>query len=78
MYGEIAWMNSLTNQYFGGWQIVPTIKGVPKIVEITERESYIHLKLPAGIQKTETVIPEIEMPVHNSETKPTQQLLFEF
>ena len=44
MFGEIAWMNSVTNQYFGGWVIVRTIKGIPRIQEISERESYIHLK----------------------------------
>ena len=42
MFGEIAWMNSLTNQYFGGWQIVPTIKGIPRIQKITMKESYIY------------------------------------
>lgn len=48
MYGEIAWMNSLTNEFYGGWEIFPTVKGVPCIKEIREQESYIHLKLPDG------------------------------
>lgn len=48
MYGEVAWMNSLSNQYFGGWVIEHTIKGIPRIREIKERESYIHLKLPSS------------------------------
>ena len=42
MYGEIAWMNTLTNQYFGGWKIVRAIKGIPRIREITMKESYIY------------------------------------
>ena len=63
MYGEVAWMNSLTNQYFGGWVIEPTIKGIPRIREITQIESYIHLKLP-----------ENEKTVEISQ----KQLLFEF
>ena len=46
MFGEIAWMNSLTNEFYGGWEIYPTVKGVPCIKAITEKESYIHLKLP--------------------------------
>ena len=78
MYGEIAWVDSLSNQYFGGWKIEPTIKGIPRIREITKRESYIHLKLPKEIQKTVPKLPEIEMPVSDFETKLTQQLLFEF
>ena len=78
MYGEVVWMNSLTNQFFGGWQIVPTVKGVPRIIEINEKQSYIHLKLPEEIQKTKTVIPDIEIPVLDFESKPKQQLLFEF
>ncbi len=41
MYGEMAWMNTLTNQYFGGWKIVRTKKGIPRIQEITMKESYI-------------------------------------
>ena len=45
MYGEIAWMNSITNQYFVGWVIEPTIKGVPRIRGICERENYIYLKM---------------------------------
>ena len=64
MFGEIAWMNTLTNQYFSGWQIYPTIKGCPCIRQITEKESYIHLKLPE--KKSETV--EISQ----------RQLIFEF
>ena len=46
MYGEIAWMNTLTNQFFRGWQIIPTIKGFPRIREIHKSQSYIYLKLP--------------------------------
>ena len=46
MYGEIGWMNTLTIEYFGGWKIVCVIKGIPHIQEISERESYIFLKLP--------------------------------
>jgi hypothetical protein len=48
MLGEVAWMNSLSNEYFGAWQIQlhPT-GGVPYIVPITEAESVIVLKMPA-------------------------------
>lgn len=78
MYGEVAWMNSLTNQYFGGWVIEHTIKGVPRIREITRRESYIHIKLPKEKTKSISELPAIEKSVANPETIPKQQILFEF
>lgn len=86
MYGEVAWMNSLTNHYYGGWVIEPTVKGIHRIREITEHESYIHLKLPNARKPIEnrTIVPiqgdersgrgikEMEI------EPPKQQLLFEF
>jgi type I restriction-modification system DNA methylase subunit len=47
LLGEVAWMNSLSNEFFGAWQIQlhPT-GGVPYIVPITEAESMIVLKMP--------------------------------
>lgn len=47
MLGEVAWMNSLSNQFYGAWQVQihPTGLG-PYIVQITEAESYIVLKMP--------------------------------
>lgn len=85
MYGEVAWMNSLSNQYYGGWKIEPTLKGIHRIRPISEDESRIHLKLPQAVSKKETfvpkkeiTVPEIEIPVTNSGKKPTQGLLFEF
>lgn len=65
LYGEVAWMDSISNQFYRGWAIEPTIKGVPRIREIAERESRIHLKLP----KTDTTV---------SKNNAQQQLLFEF
>jgi hypothetical protein len=64
MFGEIAWMNSLTNQFYAGWEIFPTIKGVPCIREIAKQESYIHLKLPEDKKETVGISQ--------------QQLIFEF
>ena len=46
MYGEVAWMNSITNQFYSGWQIHPTVNGCPCITQISEIQSYIHLKFP--------------------------------
>lgn len=46
MFGEIAWMDSLSNQYYGGWEIYPLFKRIPCIRAITIKESYIHLNLP--------------------------------
>ena len=73
MYGEVAWMNSLTNQYFGGWQIIPTIKGIPCIVEITKKESYIHLKLLENKSHIQTKLSSTEIFEISQ-----RQLMFEF
>ena len=64
MFGEIAWMNSLTNDFYAAWEIFPSIKGCPCIREIPKQMSYIHLKLPEVQNET----------VEASQ----QQLLFEF
>jgi hypothetical protein len=55
MYGEIAWMGSLTNEFYGGWEINPTIKGFPSIKPIYKHESVIHMKLPEENNKTHFV-----------------------
>jgi type I restriction-modification system DNA methylase subunit len=52
MYCEITWMNSLTNDFYAAWEIFPTVKGVPCIRQISEKESYIHLKLPEKNKET--------------------------
>jgi len=52
MFGEIAWMNSLTNQFYDGWEIFPTSKGIPCVRAISEKESLIHLKLPESANET--------------------------
>jgi hypothetical protein len=68
MYGEVAWMNSLTNDYYAGWAIEPTIHGCPRVRQITEAQSYIHLKAPKKA---------VEAPVVKKE-KSGSQLVFEF
>ena len=50
LYGEVVWMNSLTNEFYGAWEIVPTIKGIPRIKQLREDESFIHLKFPETCQ----------------------------
>lgn len=64
LFGEVAWMNSLSNEFYAAWEIFPTAKGVPCIRQITKQQSYIHLKLP---EETKKIIPV-----------PAQQKLFEF
>ena len=83
MFGEVAWMNSLSNQFFGAWQIrLHQTGGVPYIVPITEAESLIVLKLPE--QKTTQIkatIPEFaDVLAELIDTVPVkaQQLLFDF
>jgi hypothetical protein len=46
MFGEVAWMNSITNEFYAAWEIFPSVKGIPCIRQISEKQSYIHLKLP--------------------------------
>lgn len=88
MLGEVAWMNSLSNEFFGAWQIRLHPKGgVPYIVSITEAESVIVLKLPVHNKK----IINVPMPEQRSVSKAdvldelieavpvkAQQLLFNF
>ncbi|RLD56706.1 MAG: type I restriction endonuclease [Bacteroidetes bacterium] len=76
--GEVACMNTLSNEFFQAWTIEPTINGVPRIREITKHESYIYANSKLKIKNSAPVIPQIEMPVQNFKTEPTQQLLFTF
>ena len=70
MYGEVAWMNTLSQQWYGGWVIEPTIHCCPRVREITEEESYIKLRVP---EKPKPELPQVgELP------KPGPQLVFEF
>jgi hypothetical protein len=55
MYGEVAWMNTLTNQFYSGWVIEPTIHGVPRVSQISEKQSHIHMKLPGKSNPVENV-----------------------
>lgn len=75
MYGEVAWMDSLSNRWYAGWKIEHTIHGIPCIRKISEKESYIHMKLPETheISALPQPLPEIVLQA----TKQTQ-LVFEF
>jgi hypothetical protein len=69
MFGEVAWMNSLSQDWFGGWKIEPSIAGCPRITPITENQSYIKIKLP----EKEPLVLE---PAVIAQTQ--KQLVFEF
>ena len=75
MYGEVAWMDTLSNKWYSGWVIERTIHGIPCIRKISEKESYIHMKLPETHE-----IPAIPNPLPEIVLKATQQkqLVFEF
>jgi hypothetical protein len=83
MLGEVAWMNSLSNEFFGASQIQlhPT-GGAPYIVPITKAESVIALKLPE--QKATPIKPQMpkfeDVLAELVDTVPVkaQQLLFNF
>jgi len=83
MLGEVAWMNSLSNEYFGAWQIQlhPT-GGVPYIVPITEAESVVVLKMSEQkATQTKTPIPEfadVLAELIDAVPVKAQQLLFNF
>lgn len=64
LYGEVAWMDSLSNKFYGAWEILPTIKGIPRIQQISKHQSCIYLRLPETKKK---IIPV-----------PSQQVLLEF
>ena len=75
MCGEVAWMNSLSNEYFGGWRIdIHPMHGVPYIHEITEQESVIVLRLPEKKQALPVELPTIK----TQKVEAVQQSLFVF
>ncbi len=83
LLGEVAWMNSLSNEFFAAWQIrLHPTGGIPCIVPITEAESVIVLKMPEQKDTpTKTQIPEFaDVLAELIEAVPvrTQQLLFNF
>jgi hypothetical protein len=57
-------MDSLSNKFYGAWEILPTIKGIPRVQQISKQQSCIYLRLPETKKK---IIPV-----------PSQQVLFEF
>jgi len=83
LLGEVAWMNSLSNQFFGAWkiQLHPT-GGIPYIVPITEAESVVVLKMPEQkATQTKTPIPEfadVLAELIDAVPVKAQQLLFNF
>lgn len=77
MLGEVAWMNSLSNEFYGGWKIeLHPEHGTPYVRCIEEAESVIVLKIPE--HKSEPApLPLPELP--KAETSiPKQGTLFEF
>ncbi len=83
MLGEVAWMNSLSNEFFAAWQIrLHPTGGIPYIVPITEAESLIVLKLPEQkVAPIKAPVPEFaDVLAELIESVPvkTQQLLLNF
>ena len=71
LLGEVCWMDTLMNRFYGGWRIeLHPEHGVPYIREIAESESYMVLRLPE--KKQELDVQQTPVP------KVTQQLMFEF
>ncbi|MDX9884015.1 MAG: N-6 DNA methylase, partial [Prolixibacteraceae bacterium] len=71
LLGEVCWMDTLMNRFYGGWRIeLHPEHGIPYIREIKESESYLVLRLPE--KKQELDIQQTSVP------KITRQLMFEF
>lgn len=69
--GEVCWMDTLMNRFYGGWRIeLHPEHGVPYIREIAESESYMVLRLAE--KKQELVVQQPPA------LKVTHQLMFEF
>ena len=77
LLGEVAWMNSLTNDFFGAWRVEPHPEhGVPYIREIGEDECLQVMKLEDVKKEVETApvvfaeLPEVvcirKIPVQGS------------
>jgi hypothetical protein len=57
LFGEVAWMDTLRNEYFSGWKItLHPDHLVPYLLEIPSEKSRLHLKLP------DTEPPSIQQP----------------
>ena len=68
LLGEVCWMDTLMNRFYGGWRIeLHPEKAVPYIREITKEESYLVLRLP---EKKEEIVKK--------QAASQQLLLFEF
>lgn len=84
MLGEVAWMNSLSNRFYGGWQVRMHPSGVgPYIVGIGEDESEIVLRESKELK----VIKEVkefkadlldEMLDMTNKKGEVQQMMFDF
>lgn len=47
LFGEVAWMDSISNKYFSGWKIqYHQVHKIPYLLEIPAEKSKLHLKLP--------------------------------
>lgn len=72
LLGEVAWMDALTNNFYGAWRVeLHPEHAVPYIRQIGEDESYLLLKMP----ETKKQLPP---PAAEAKAESTQQLLFEF
>jgi hypothetical protein len=60
LMGEVAWMNSLSNQFYGAWRIeLHPVYRTPYIRQITEDECYQLLRLPVNPKKETEPLPVV-------------------
>lgn len=59
--GEVSWMNTLSNEWYGGWAIVTF--PFPRLIEIGEESSYIKLRLPEVKESPVRLENHISVPV---------------
>ena len=76
--GEVAWMNSLSNEFYGAWRIeIHPMHLVPFIREITKDECYQVLRRTEPERDTAMkLLPLPEITMVNKQ--PVQQTLFDF
>lgn len=66
LFGEIAWMDTLANKFYGGWRIDLHEGGVPYLRSISEEQSMMVLRLP------------MHQPKPQPQPAQKQQLVFNF
>lgn len=58
LFGEIAWMDTLTGSWYRSYRIEMHPKGVPFVRQINQEESQVALKIPVPTEQKRTVLKQ--------------------